>query len=189
MTSLKQIETTSILRTPGPGRRRPKVFMVLGCLQDPFSRDTLKSARSLSLPLRGQLFPYTPYPLPPLLISMFWRLRCVHLSPVSIKELEALPTGLTSEHPGPGRGQLSSTVQRTRGLLGYVVWGRLKMAQGLLGVVVLGPRKRALQAVLGGVVSSWAGPKVPLRPGSLPREGMEAFSRSSLGCQMKGDLS
>lgn len=63
------------------------------------------------------------------------------------------------------------------------------MAQGLLGVVVLGSRKRALRAVLGGVLSTWAGPKVPTRPGSLPREGKEAFSRSGLGCQMKGELS
>lgn len=63
------------------------------------------------------------------------------------------------------------------------------MPEGLLGVVVLEASKCALQAVLGGVGSPWAGPKVPSRPRSLPREGKEAFSRSGLGCQMRGDLS
>lgn len=97
--------------------------MVLGGLQDSFQQRHPQEHRFLSLPLRGQLFPYTPYPLPPFLISMFWRLRCVHLSPVSIQELETLPTGLTLGHPGPGGGQHSSTGQRTLGLLGCVVRG------------------------------------------------------------------
>lgn len=63
------------------------------------------------------------------------------------------------------------------------------MLPGLPGVVVQGPSEQVLQAVLGCVVSTWAGPKVPLRPESLRREGRGAFSRSGLGCQMRADSS
>lgn len=132
--------------------------MVLGGLQESFQQRHPQACQVPASPTPGPAIFLHSLPPSPASDFSVWRLRYVHLNPVSKKELETLPTGLTSEHTGPGRGQHSCTGQRTRGLLGYVVWSGLRMPQGLLGVVVLGPRKRALQAVLGGVVSG-RGPK------------------------------
>lgn len=165
-----------------------RVFMVLGGLQDSFQQRHLQEYQ----------LPDFPTPGPAISLHI--------LSPSPASDFNVLASEMCALEPrlykrardAPYRVNIGTLWARTRTALQHRtedarppgIWsvGRVVNAARPTGSCSSRTQKASAAGGLGGVVSPWAGPKVPSRPGCLPWEGKEDFSLSGLSCQMRGDL-